>query len=84
ANGNITTINVARKAVNVIIGAGLDPVDGTFNNGNDRYRGGKLGRITILGSVGAGNRFLAPRYTGQIILNGTPVNPATDARFMLS
>lgn len=83
ANGTVTAVNVARKAINVIIGAGLDPVDGTFKNGNDVYRGGKITRITIAGAVGNGNRFLAPRYVGEMKLHGVTVNPAADIRFQI-
>lgn len=85
AAGNITTINIGRKATNVIIGAGLNPVDGVFKNGNDQLVGnGRINRITVVGVAGNGNRFLAPRYTGAMVLSGSTVDPASDVRFMLS
>lgn len=85
--GAITTIHVAHNTANSIIGAGLDPVDGVFRNGNDRIVGGvnsKIGAITIANISGKTTRFLAARYTGLIVFGANEIDWRTSDRFILS
>lgn len=86
SGGTITTLSVVRNVANSIIGAGLDPTDGIFNNGNDRIRNGTASRITTItiGNVaGMTARFLANRYT-TVTIGGNPVDWTTSSRFVLS
>lgn len=84
--GVITTINVVHNTANSIIGAGFDPVDGLFKNGNDRIIGGtksKIGTINIANISGKTTRFLAAQY-GAITFGGQAVDWRTSNRFILS
>lgn len=83
ALGNISNINVGGKVLASTIGAGLDPVDGIFGNGNDRIIAGKITNITIARTASLNSRFLAKRYTGTAKINGASVDTVTDVRFRL-
>lgn len=85
--GFITTITVVRNIANSTIGAGLDPVDGIFRNGNDRILGGhtsRIGTISVGNTVGAGVRILSARYVNPISIGGSTVDWRSDQRFSLS
>ena len=85
--GTITTIYVAHNTANSIIGAGFDPVDGIFKNGNDRIIGGvnsKIGAITVANISGKTTRFLTAKYTGLITFGMTEIDWRTSNRFILS
>lgn len=84
--GNIGPVNVTRNTANMVIAAGLDPIDGVFGNGNDRLLGGTASRITSIdvGNIaGRTSRFLANRY-GPVTIGGVSIDPATDPRFQLA
>lgn len=85
--GTITTIYVAHNTANSIIGAGFDPVDGVFKNGNDRIIGGvnsKIGAITVANISGKTTRFLTAKYTGLITFGTQEIDWRTSNRFILS
>lgn len=84
--GTINMLRIFGRVSNAIVGAGLDPVDDVFKNGNDVLRGGRINNIIIRRQIPNGNRFLAGRFTptGTFTIAGNPVNTATDPRFQLS
>jgi hypothetical protein len=84
--GTIGTVFAAHNAAGNIMGAGLDPVDGVFKNGNDRIVGGtqsSIGNITIGNIAGAVTRFLSNGY-GTITFGGAAIDWTTNVRFRLS
>lgn len=85
ASGTLNSIRVNGKVVNSIVGAGLNPVDGIFRNGNDSLTTGRINSVVVTKTASANSRFLARRLTGpgEYRINNRVVNTATDARFRL-
>lgn len=81
--GTIGTLKVFGTVVNSIVGAGLDPVDGVFKNGNDVLRSGQINSVVVNRTASASSRFLARRYpgAGPFRINNAAVNTSTDMRF---
>jgi len=81
--GSITSVVVRGAMASSIIGAGANPVDGIFGNGNDQIVGGVLSTIDSIqvGSVDSTSRFEAGRVKSARIPG--KVNPATDSHFVL-
>ena len=77
----IGTLRVAGQIVGSTIGAGLDPVDATFLDEDDRVIGGATSFIKAIRAKQAdeATRFLAGSF-GKVSL-GAKVTPATDGRF---
>ena len=81
AAGRITSVAVAGEIVSSVIAAGLDPVDGRFDDGDDVLVGGADSVIRSISAPGGANdatRIVAGRF-GRIVL-GTRADPATDPR----
>ncbi len=84
--GTIGSVFATRNVAGDIIGAGLDPVDNVFGNGNDRIVGGtqsSIGTITVGNIAGAASRFLSNVY-GTIRIGGAVVDWTVNTRFRLS
>ena len=81
AAGAIGSIRVLGTIVSSFIGAGIDPVDQTFGNSNDKGIGGASSAIRFIAAKSAdqASRFEAGAF-GTVRLGG-PVNPLTDSRF---
>jgi uncharacterized delta-60 repeat protein len=79
--GEIGRLKVAGQIVGSTVGAGLDPVDATYLDEDDRVIGGAASVIRSITARGAddSSRFLAGAF-GKVKL-GAKVTPATDARF---
>jgi hypothetical protein len=87
AAGQLLAITVGNKILRGVIGVGLDPVDGVFDNGNDIIKGGlgsKLGPVTVAKTTTPTTRFLAGKFNGTIKINGAVINPLADRRFVLT
>lgn len=85
--GQIRGLNVASKVVNSTLAAGLDPVDGIINNGNDVIKGGngsKFGPIIIGGPTSKNARFFAGKFVNGVQINGQAIVPQNDRRFVLN
>ncbi|MBX3385630.1 MAG: hypothetical protein KF768_03580 [Phycisphaeraceae bacterium] len=85
--GQILGLHVASKVVNSLIAAGLDPVDGVLNNGNDKIKGGngsKFGPIVIGGPTSANARFFAGKFVNGVMINNRSIIPQNDRRFVLN
>jgi hypothetical protein len=81
--GAITSLIVTGTITQSFIGAGVNPIDGVFGNGNDVIIGGtssKIGRIRA-GAVDAGSMFEAGAF-GLVRIPQT-INPAADPRFFI-
>ncbi len=85
ASGRIGSISIAGQAINSIIGAGLNPSDGIYGNGNDVIVGGTLSSISSLaiGSTADLASYFAAGLFGPVKINGATVDPLTDARFFV-
>lgn len=84
AFGRIDSLTVARRVKGVIVGAGLDPVNGVLNDGDDRIKQpakSRIGTVTIGSTMAPGARIVGGRFTGSVSVNGNTINPADDARF---
>jgi len=84
--GNINMLTVAGKVKNTIVGAGLDPVNGVLNDGDDRIRNpfkSKMGDVTIGSTMAPAARIVSGRFIGDVFVNGVQRDPATDARFRI-
>jgi RHS repeat-associated protein len=72
--GSLKTVRIAGNVSNSIIGAGLTPVDGTFNDGNDGVVGGKLSRIdsiTVGGMFDGASLLAAGAYPARVSFGDT-------------
>jgi hypothetical protein len=67
-----------------LIAAGLDPVDATYLDEDDRVVGGASSVIKSIAARGAdgSTRFIAGKF-GKAKLGTTKVTPATDERFRI-
>lgn len=83
AAGSIRNLVVTGAITNSVVGAGVNPVDGVFGNGNDVIIGGVASRI---GSIRAATADSASRFEagafGTVRIPQT-LNPATDSRFFI-
>lgn len=86
APSQITRFAAGGPVVNAVVGAGLSPVDGIFDNGNDIILGGPASFISsflISGPAGSTCYFAAGSFPPVVSINGVLVNPATDPRFFV-
>lgn len=82
-NGNFTgAITVTRRIIAAVIGAGLDPVDGVFNNGDDRIINGRIASVVAGSTVAPGTRFYAASYGRPLRFNNINIVPTVDPRFV--
>ena len=83
--GEINRLAVRGAVFDSIIGAGLDPVDGEFNNGDDVVVGGNqsmINSIVINDIVGGNTLFAAGVYGNRIIIDGRPTDTTTSPLFL--
>lgn len=67
------------------IGAGLDPVDGIFGNGNDALiAGGSINTVAITGTFNSDSRILASGLPARARVGAALVTTAGDPRFTLN
>jgi hypothetical protein len=83
SSGAINNLVVRGAITNSIIGAGVNPNDGVFGNGNDTIISGAASRIGTLRAATAdsASHFEAGAF-GKVFLP-QPVNPTTDSRFLI-
>lgn len=83
AAGSIKSLVVTGAITNSVVGAGVDPVDGVFGNGNDTIIGGATSRINTLRAATAdsASRFEAGAF-GTVRLPEL-IDPTTDSRFQV-
>ncbi len=83
--GRIGLFTVTGAMTNTAVRVGIDPVDGTYGNGNDQLIGGTtsaIDGIIIGGTLSADTRFYAGRFPTQY-LNGLTLKPtAGDFHFI--
>lgn len=81
--GSIKSLVVRGAITNSFVGAGVDPVDGVFGNGNDTIIGGAASRISTLRAATAdsASQFEAGAF-GTVRLPEL-IDPATDSRFLV-
>jgi hypothetical protein len=85
AAGSIGSLRVAGDITSSFVGAGVDPVDATFGNSNDKLAAAGSGtgvstiHLLVARDADDASRFEAASF-GQITL-GKKVDPQTDARF---
>ncbi len=85
--GRVDSLTVGRRMRNSIVGAGLDPVNGVFNDGNDRIKQvnkSRIGDVTIVGNMAPSARIVAGRFTGEATVQGVTIDTAVDQRFRLT
>lgn len=84
SSGTVNSLTVNGKVLNSIVGAGLDPVDGVFKNGDDRLKTGRINNLVISKTASANSRFLAKRYppTGTFRIGVRTIDTAEDRRFI--
>jgi hypothetical protein len=81
--GSIRSLVVTGAITNSVVGAGVNPVDGVFGNGNDVIIGGAASRIGSIRAATADStsRFEAGAF-GTVRLPEL-IDPATDGRFLI-
>lgn len=81
--GSIRSVRVRGAITGSVVGAGVNPVDGVFGDGNDQIVGGTVSSIGSIaaGSADANTRFEAGAF-GKARLP-SPVTPASDPRFVI-
>jgi hypothetical protein len=84
-SGSILSLKVEGAAAAAVVGAGLNPADGVFQNADDaivRAPGDSaVGGVSIGGQVGADCYFAAGKFPAIVTLQGAKADPALDARF---
>jgi hypothetical protein len=86
AGGTIGSFTVRGQTINSVIGAGLDPTDGVFKNGNDVVIGGQASSIKSLnlgGAVSDSSFLAAGKFPTRVVIQGVVVDPAVDSRFLV-
>lgn len=83
AAGSIRSLVVFGTITNSTVGAGVNPVDGVFGNGNDTVIGGAASRIGTIraASVDSASHFEAGVF-GKVRIPEL-VDPTTDSRFLI-
>lgn len=85
--GRVDALTVGRKMKGSIVGAGLDPVNGVFNDGDDRIKQpnkSRVGPVTITTTMAPGARVVGGRFLGPVSVNGNMIDPAVDSRFRVT
>ena len=82
AAGSITLITVRGQISTSFVGAGINPTDGVFGNGNDQLIGGTASALRQITAAGcdAASKFEAGAFGAARL--GKRVTPATDPRFV--
>jgi hypothetical protein len=83
--GSIARLHVLGSVNDSVIGAGLDPVNGVLDDGDDAVVGGAasaLGPVLIGGPLNAGSLVAAGAFA-SVRVDGATVDPATDGRFLV-
>jgi len=78
--GSIDRIAIGQRVRTSTIGAGLDPVNGLFNDGDDVVLGGAasfIGSLAIRGPLDTLTLIGAGQYPPRVILEGVPQVPST-------
>jgi hypothetical protein len=81
-SGEIITLRVTGGIADSFIGAGVNPVDGLFGDGDDTAAGASLIRSITAKAVDAQTRFEAAVFPKTVHLPGKVV-PAADSRFIV-
>lgn len=83
SSGAINSLVVRGAMTNSVVGAGVNPNDGVFGNGNDTIIGGAASRIGTLraGTADSASHFEAGAF-GKVFLP-QQVNPTADSRFLI-
>jgi len=83
--GSILSLIVSGSVSNSFIGAGVNPVDGLFNDGDDRSAGGKsaIKAITIKGTLDSATAFESSAFPKKIRVAGKVAGTAGDPRFKI-
>ncbi|MEL6554066.1 MAG: peroxidase family protein [Cyanobacteria bacterium J06621_11] len=82
-SGEIEEFIVNGNIFSSVIGAGLDPRDSAFTNGNERLvAGGRIRKLTVRGNVSDDSLFAAESWPKKSRIGGQIVDPETDARFL--
>jgi len=82
--GSIGALYVGGSMSGATVRIGQDPVDGTFDNGNDVLQGGRDSAVTFLridGGLSADTRFVGGAFPATIQLAGERVAVEGDGRF---
>ncbi len=81
--GQIFTLSVTGALASSFIGAGVNPADAVFGNGNDASAGGGLIKaITVKGGIDTSSRFEASAFP-KVIHIPAKASPVGDARFVV-
>lgn len=83
AAGSIRRLVVFGAIANSVIGAGVNPVDGVFGNGNDTIIGGAASRISSLRAASADSTSHFEAGAFGTVRIPELVDPSTDARFFI-
>ena len=82
-SGELKEFIVHGNVLSSVVGAGLDPLDGSFSNGNEQLvAGGVIGKIEVKGQVSGDSLFAAAQFNSSIQVAQQTINPETDARFL--
>ena len=86
AEGAIGSVAIKGNIVAGIVGAGLNPVDAIFNNGDDTVAGGtasSIGKFSV-GTADAASHFAASLFKKTPKIDGVKITPASDERFLVA
>ena len=84
--GQLGDLLITGAMVSSQVRVGQDPVDGVFDNGNDRFYGGtdsSIRSITVLGTMSADSLFVAGAFPAKATVHGSRIDTASDPRFVI-
>ncbi|MCE9589858.1 MAG: hypothetical protein K8S99_04980 [Planctomycetes bacterium] len=85
--GTLKSLSIKGQVFGSVFGVGLDPVNGTFNDGDDIVTGksrSTAGTISVKGAANGTSLFAAGLFKKKVTVTGTRIEPAGDPRFLLA
>ena len=84
AAGTIRVLNIGSSVTGSVIAAGLDPVNGTFLDGDDALiPGGRIIAAVVKGDISDDSKILAARLPVKVRVGNSVVTTANDSEFSL-
>ncbi|MBE9065002.1 CARDB domain-containing protein, partial [cf. Phormidesmis sp. LEGE 11477] len=81
--GELKELIVYGDILSSIVGAGLDPTDASYVNGNEQLvPAGVIGKVDVRGTVSDDSLLAAEQFTKQVKIERQTIDPELDSRFL--
>ncbi|MBE9065003.1 CARDB domain-containing protein, partial [cf. Phormidesmis sp. LEGE 11477] len=82
-SGELKEFIVYGDILSSIVGAGLDPTDASYVNGNEQLvPAGVIGKVDVRGTVSDDSLLAAEQFTKQVKIERQTIDPELDSRFL--